>query len=332
MLEAVEGLLGAGFVPRQTVYLIFGHDEEVGGVHGAAAVAQLFEQRGIRMQWALDEGVLITEGIIKGLARPAAMVGVAEKGFMTLLLTATAAPGHSSMPPTVAGQSAIGMLSVALARLENQPMPAAFDGLPREMFETLAPEMNGVNRVLLSNLWLLRPLVSHELLKSPSTAATLRTTTALTVVNAGNKENVMPGVASASVNLRMLPGDSSDAVEAYVKRVVDNPAITIKRAPWVSEASRIAPTDAAGYRLIGKTLRQLHPDMVVAPGLMLGGTDSRLFEGLADHIYKFSPVRANSEDLKRFHGTDERISIANYVEMIQFYRQLLVNAAARPAP
>ena len=130
----------------------------------------------------------------------------------------------------------------------------------------------------------------------------------------------------------MLPGDSSDAVEAYVKRVIDNPAIAVKRAPWVSEASRIAPTDAAGYRLIGKTLRQLHPDMVVAPGLMLGGTDSRLFEGLADHIYKFSPVRANSEDLLRFHGTDERISIANYVEMIQFYRQLLVNAAARPAP
>ncbi len=330
MLEAVEGLLSVGFRPSQTVYFIFGHDEEVGGGQGAAEVARLFKQRGVRLDWMIDEGPLITEGMIGGLSVPAALVGLAEKGFMTLQLTATVAPGHSSMPPTGAEQSAIGMLSAALARLDRNPMPARIDGLAREMYETLAPELNGVNRVLLSNLWLLRPLVAHELLKGPSTAAMLRTTTALTLVNAGVKENVMPGVATASVNFRLLPGDSSDAVVAHVQRVIDNPAVTITRAPWLNEASRVAPTAGNGYRQIEKTLRQLHPDMVVAPGMMLGGSDSRLFEGVAADIYKFSPVRATSEDLKRFHGTNERISIANYVEMIQFYRQLLVNAV--PAP
>ena len=66
--------------------------------------------------------------------------------------------------------------------------------------------------------------------------------------------------------------------------------------------------------------------MIVAPGLMVGGTDSHHFEGIADDVYKFSPVRATSEDLKRFHGTNERISIDNYVELIQFYHQLLRNA------
>ena len=113
-------------------------------------------------------------------------------------------------------------------------------------------------------------------------------------------------------------------------KVVDNPSIAIAKAPWVSEASRVAPVDANGYRTIEKTLRQLFPELVVAPGVMLGGTDSRHFEGVADTIYKFSPVRATSEDLKRFHGTNERISIANYVEMIQFYHQLIVNTV--PAP
>ena len=330
MFEAVEGLLAAGFRPRQSVYLILGHDEEVGGPHGALEVARLFKQRGIRLDFAIDEGLLIIDGVLKGLSRPAALVGVAEKGFVTLLLTATATPGHSSMPPAVPEQSAIGMLSAALARLERQPMKATIDGVPREMFETLAPEMGGLYRVLLSNLWLLEPLIGHELLKAPSTAAMLRTTTALTVFNAGNAENVMPGRAKASVNFRMAPGDSSDVVVAHARRVIDNPAITIEKAPWVSEASRVASTDANGYRLIHKTIRQLHPDVVVAPGMMLGGTDSRHFESVAETIYKFSPVRATSEDLKRFHGTNERISIANYVELIQFYRQLLVNSV--PAP
>ena len=330
MFEAVEGLLAAGFRPRQTVYLVFGHDEEVGGPHGAMEVARLFKERGIRLDFVLDEGLLIIEGVLKGLSRPTALVGVAEKGFVTLQLTATATPGHSSMPPAVAEQSAIGMLSAALARLERHPMAATIDGVPRAMFEALAPEMDELNRVLLSNLWLLEPIIGRELLKAPSTAAMLRTTTALTLFNAGVAENVLPGKARASVNFRMAPGDSSDAVVAHVKRVIDNPAITIEKAPWVSEASRVASTDANGYRLIHKTIRQLHPDVIVAPGLMLGGTDSRHFEAVADTIYKFSPVRATSEDLKRFHGTNERISIANYVELIQFYRQLLVNSV--PAP
>ncbi len=330
MLEAVEGLLGAGFQPRQSVTLIFGHDEEVGGPQGAMQVARLFKERGLRFDFMIDEGLVIIDGVLKGLARPAALVGVAEKGFVTLELTAVATPGHSSMPPTQPEQSAIGMLSAALARLERQPMAASIDGVPRQMFEVLAPEMNGLNRVLLSNLWLLQPLVGRELLKAPSTAAMLRTTTALTIFNAGNVENVMPGRAKASVNFRMAPGDSSDAVLAHVTKVVDNPLITIAKAPWVSEASRVASVDANGYRKIEKTLRQLFPELVVAPGVMLGGTDSRHFEGVADTIYKFSPVRATSEDLKRFHGTNERISIANYVEMIQFYHQLIVNTV--PAP
>lgn len=328
IMEAVDALAASGFRPRQTVYLIFGQDEEIGGARGAAQVAKLFKERGVHLQFVLDEGLLITEGVLAGLDRPAALVGVAEKGTMTLQLTASATPGHSSMPPPQPGQSAIGMMSVALARLEDRQMPLAVRGLAQEMFETLAPEMHGLNRVFLSNLWLFKPLVEQQLKKGAATNAMLRTTTALTVFNAGNAENVLPGRAQATVNFRLLPGDTSDAVVAHVTQVVANPAIKIEKMPVLSEASKVAPTDAVGYRLINTTLRQLHPDVVVAPGLMIGGTDSRHFDAVADTIYKFSPVRAKTEDLKRFHGTNERISTANYVEMIQFYHQLLRNAAA----
>ena len=182
LMEAVELRVAARFKPRQTVYLIFGHDEELGGQRGAQQVARLFKERGVHLQFVLDEGLLITEGVLAGLDKPAALVGVAEKGYLTLQLTASATPGHSSMPPPQPEVSAIGMLSAGLARLENHQMPLAIRGLSQEMFETLAPEMNGVNRVFLSNLWLFRPVIESQLKKAASTSAIFRTTTSLTVV------------------------------------------------------------------------------------------------------------------------------------------------------
>jgi carboxypeptidase PM20D1 len=289
MMEAVELLASSGFRPRQTIYLIFGHDEEIGGLRGAAEIAKLFKQRGVHLQFVLDEGLLITDGVLAGLNQPAALAG-----------------------------------------LEDHQMPLAVRGLSQEMFETLAPEMSGSNRVFLSNMWLFRPIIEQQLKKGASTNASLRTTTALTVFNAGNADNVLPGRASATVNFRLLPGDSGDAVVAHVADALKNPSIKIERATGMSEASKVAATDAPGFQLINKTLRQLHPDVIVAPGLMIGATDSRHFDGVADNVYNFSPVRAKPEDLKRFHGTNERISIDNYVELIQFYHQLIGNSA--PAP
>jgi len=330
MMEAVELLAASGFTPRQTLYLVFGDDEEIGGQRGALQIAKLLKERGVRLQFIVDEGLLITEGVLKGLDKPAALVGVAEKGYLTLQLTASATPGHSSMPPPQAEASAIGMLSAGLARLEDKQMPLAIRGLSKDMFESLAPEMNGLNRMFLSNLWLFGPVVESQLKKTASTNAMLRTTTALTIMNAGNADNVLPGRATAAVNFRLLPGDSSDTVAEHVTKVVGNPGVSVAKAAGFSEASRVAASDAPGFRLVARTLRELHPDVVVAPGLMLGATDSRHFEGVADNIYKFSPVRAGPDDLKRFHGTNERISSANYAEMIQFYHQLLRNAQAAP--
>jgi carboxypeptidase PM20D1 len=328
MLEAVELRVAAGFRPRQTVYLAFGQDEELGGARGAMQIAKVLKDRGVHLRWVVDEGLLITEGAVPGLARPAALVGVAEKGFLTVRLTANATPGHSSMPPVDPAMSAIGMLSRALTRVEAQQMPFALRGVGRESFDALAPEMSVVNRVLLSNLWLFGPIVAAELKKSPGANASFRTTTALTVVNAGQAENVLPGRATALVNFRLLPGDSSDDVVAHVVRTVAEPQIKVEREPGSVEASRVASTDGPGYRAIARTLAELHPDVVVAPGLMIGGTDSRHYESIADDVYKFSPMRAQPDDLKRFHGTNERISTANYVELIQFYHQLIGNASS----
>jgi carboxypeptidase PM20D1 len=205
ILEAAEAMAKQGFRPKRTIYFAFGHDEEVAGTRGAKAIAALLASRGVRLDFVLDEGLLIAEGLIKGLDKPAALIGVAEKGYATLVLTAHATPSHSSMPPR---DTAIGMMSAALARLEDHRLPMQIRGTVSEMFDTLAPETSGFNRVVLSNLWLFKPLLLREFEKSGPTEATVRTTTtALTIFNAGDKDNVLPGNAEATVNFRLIPGE-----------------------------------------------------------------------------------------------------------------------------
>jgi carboxypeptidase PM20D1 len=325
-LEALELLLAANASPKRTIYFIYGHDEEVGGREGALRVAELFKQRGIRLEAVLDEGLVVTEGILPGIAAPTALVGVAEKGYVTLRLTVEAPPGHSSMPPGPR-ESAIGRLAAALAKLDASPLPGAVAGPAGAMFEVLAPEMSGFQRVALSNLWLFEPVVERMLAKGPSTNALLRTTTALTIVNAGNKENVLPGRAEAAVNLRLLPGDTIEGVTGYVRKTIGDERVKVEPTGVSSEASRVSSWSAPLAQQIQRAVREVYPNSLAAPGLMLGGSDGRHFEGIADDVYRFTPVRANAQDLQRFHGTDERLSVANLAEMIRFYHRLLQLAA-----
>jgi carboxypeptidase PM20D1 len=324
MLEAAEQMSKAGFRPKRTIYFAFGHDEEVGGTRGAKAIAALLAARGVRLDFVLDEGLLITEGLIKGLDRPAALIGVAEKGYATLVLTAHATPGHSSMPPR---DTAIGMMSAALARLEDHRLPTQARGAVAEMFDTLAPEMKGFNRVALSNLWLFKPLLLREFEKTGPSEATIRTTTALTIFNAGDKDNVLPGNAAATVNFRLIPGDTQACVTDHVRRTIANDRISIEPFPGNADPPPVTATSGEPYRALNRTIREIFPDVIVAPGLMVAGTDSRHYTGVTDTILRFTPVRANADYLKLFHGSNERLSIEGYADMIRFYRRLIENTA-----
>jgi carboxypeptidase PM20D1 len=323
MLEAAEAMAKAGFRPKRTIYFAFGHDEETAGTSGAKSIAALLASRGVRLDFVIDEGLLITEGIMKGLDKPAALIGVAEKGYATVVLNAHATPGHSSMPPR---DTAIGMMSAALARLEDHRLPMQIRSTVAEMFDTLAPEMAGFNRVVLSNLWLFKPLLLREFEKSGPTEAMVRTTTALTIFNAGDKDNVLPGNAEASVNFRLIPGDTQSSVVDHVRTTIDD-RIALTPFPGNTDPPPVTATASPSYQMLNRTIREIFPDVVVAPGLMVAATDSRHYVGVTDKIFRFSPVRANSDDLKRFHGTNERLSVEGYADMIRFYRRLIENCA-----
>ena len=326
-LEAVELLLARGYRPRRSVLLAFGHDEEVGGHRGAAVVAALLRRRGVKPELLLDEGGLIGERLIPGLAAPAALIGTAEKGYLSLELAVRAPGGHSSMPPP---HTAIGILAAALARLESQPMPARIAGATAESYAFLAPELPFGPRAFLGNLWLFRPLAVRILESSPASNATLRTTTAVTIIQAGVKDNVLPSEARAVVNFRILPGDSIAAVEAHVRRAIADRRVQVSRyGTTATEPSGQSPTAAPGFQLLARTVREVAPGVVVAPNLLSGATDSRHYATILGVLpYRFVPMRLGAADLARIHGTDERLGIANFAEIVRFYAQLLRNGAS----
>lgn len=325
ILEAAELLAKEGFKPRQTVYFGFGQDEEVSGERGAATIAATLAERGIKLDFVLDEGLLILNGVINGLSRPAALIGVAEKGYVSLEFKATATGGHASLP---SHDTAIGMLAMALARLEQNPMPRQLRRPTLEMFDVLAPEMNLASRVVLSNLWLFKPLVLHSLASAPTTDAAIHTTAAPTTFHAGRQDNVLPAYATATVNFRLLPGDTRQTMLAEVRRTIRNDRIAISALPGSSDPPPITGTASFAYRALNQTIREVFPDVVVAPGLMVATTDSRHYTAITDKIFRFQPVRATTVDLSRLHGTNERLSVDNYADMIRFYRRLLQNTAS----
>lgn len=327
ILEGIELLIGREFQPERTVLLAFGHDEEVGGVRGAAAIARLLESRGIRPAMILDEGGIIAKGMVAGLDSPVAMISTAEKGFVTVELTARGRGGHSSMPPP---STAIGLLAAAVQRLEQNPMPARIDGSTRESFAFLAPELPFGKRVPLANLWLFGPLVRKQLSAEPSADARMRTTAAATMIRGGVKENVLPTEARAWVNFRILPGDAVASVLEHVRETVGSGVQVAVSGTMASEPSPESPVDSESFRLLQTTLSQVFPGMLAAPNLLSGGTDTKHFQTLSANVYRFIPVTVTAGDLGRIHGTNERVSIEDYAGAVRFYAQLLRNAAGAP--
>ena len=321
-LEAVESLVGQGFVPERTVYLAFGHDEELGGPEGAGAITSLLESRGVRLWFSLDEGMAIVGGIA-GIEEPIAMIGVAEKGFLTLRLTAKAAGGHSSVP---APGGAIPRLARAVTRLDETPLPARMGSVADSTFDAIGPLLSGLQGFVVSQRWLLGGLLESVLSETASMNAMIRTTTALTIVEGGVKANVLPTSATVTANFRLIPGDTVAGVVEEVRRIIDDPEIEIEVATG-REASGVSSHTSEAYAAIAAAVDLIVPGVVVAPALVVGGTDTKHYGRIADDSYRFTPFRLGEDDLGRIHGTDERVSVEDYPDIIRFYEALVRGAA-----
>jgi carboxypeptidase PM20D1 len=334
VLEAVEHLLKDGFQPERTVYLAFGHDEEVGGPNGASAVAQLLLERGVSVGSLLDEGGGVIEGFLPGVETPVGVVGISEKGYVSLRLTVEVDGGHSSMP---ASETAIGILSKAVARLEAQPMPAHLE-VVEFLMGYLGSALPFFQRMLFANTWLFGGLLKKKLAKSHLLNASMRTTTAPTIIHAGVKDNVLPGKAEAVVNFRILPGDDLRSVYEMVLARINDQRVEVTpyqgdtlegKSGW--DPSPVADTGSPYFLRLTRLIREVYPGAMTAPYLVLGGTDARHYASVTQNAFRFSPMQITSDDLKRMHGVDERLSIENCAKMVGFYMAYIEEMANLPS-
>jgi carboxypeptidase PM20D1 len=319
-LEAAESLLAEGWKPGRDIYFAFGHDEEVGGDSGAGKMAEHLREKGVRPLMILDEGGAVVEGSLPGITEPVALIGIAEKGYTTVRLSVQLEGGHSSMP---APEGSISVLSEALIAVQSNPLAARLEAAPRAMLETIAPASDFATRLVATNLWLLEPVLLAAMGAQPAPASTIRTTTALTIVDGGTKDNVLPARAEATVNFRTLPGDTDQTIVEHLRTVIDDERVAIE----VTQNRAASPTSdaqSASFEALRKIVGETFELRLVAPYLVVGGTDARHYTDLSDQVYRFLPIHfGGEEDRKRLHGTDERIAVEDATRAVWFYRRVL---------
>lgn len=319
ILEAVNKLIDEGFQPKRSLYIYMGDDEEIGGPNALQA-AEWMKEQGIRLSYIVDEGGAILEELVPGTQQPVALIGIAQKGVMNLKLSVKGASGHAAQPGI---KTPIAILGSAIAKIMAHPMPIDSNSLVFSLLGKMAPYMPMLKRLVMSNLWLFKPFVSARLQQIPLMNAMMRTTAAPTLIAAGIKKNVTPEIATANLNYRLYPGDTADDVVAHVKSVLGDLDVLME-VEDASNATAFSQTKSEGFERISKAICSISKDSIsIAPTLTIGGTDGRHFRDNAEDLYQFLFIRGTIDEFKRIHGLDERISIENYLNQINFFYELI---------
>ena len=311
LLEAVEKLLEESYQPSRTVYLASGHDEEVGGAKGAAAIAAHLKAKGVQAAMTLDEGGFIAENLVPGVEKPVAMVNLAEKGFASFRLIVETNGGHSSAPPR---ENTIGMLAQAIVDLENNQLQYKLVKPVDYQLEYLGAELPFFKKMAFANPWIFKKPILEGL--------NAHTTTAPTIIDGGVKNNVIPTVAEATINFRILPGETIESVKQHIENTISD-KVKVEPVGFLTNPSPVSSIDSESFKILEKTIRDMFPNSIVVPGLVGGGTDARYFYEISDDVYRFYPVRLGPESLTRFHGIDEKISKDNYIQIVEFAYHLI---------
>jgi carboxypeptidase PM20D1 len=326
MLGAMEALLSRdpNWRPERTILFCFGHDEERGGDTGARIVAEKLPYR--RLAGVHDEGGAMVHGMLPGVGAPIALIGVQEKGMVTLQLDIDdpSLSGHSSMPPT---QSLVGLMAKALLAVEADKPAPSVSPVTREMLSSVAGDAAFPFNMIYANIGWLHPIMAHLLGASRSSSASVRTSIAPTVVNIGLKSNILPRAGRALVNYRIAPGDTiADLVARAHKAIGDDRvkiSVVAEGTGFAHDPSRTARTDTPAFTALFETIGDMCPHCARSPYMIMGGTDARYFYDLTDSVYRFSPVHMLPSDIMRMHGTDERMAAVDVVSSHAFYLRLI---------
>lgn len=326
IMEAVENLLEQGYQPERTVYLAFGHDEEIGGYSGAGKISALLASRQVELEAVFDEGLAVAEDVLPGVKQPLALVGTAAKGNLNLRLTVDGAGGHSSVPPQ---DTPIDILSHALANLHDNPFEARMTLTTRETVEELADKMGGKYRFAMRHYGLFKGKILRMLSKDRATDALIRTKMVPTILEAGDKYNVLPRVATAIINIRILNGENDQTVLQHVKKAINDDRVQMEVYGVYTPPSPVTRTNTWLYEALKLSINETFSDALVVPALFPGATDSKHYTNLTNNIFRFAPQVVNRQSAQLIHNVDERLSLEVYSKSIAFYRHLIYNTSGK---
>ncbi len=319
ILEAVENLLAAGFAPPRDVYLSFGGNEETYG-EAARTIASVFRARGIVPWLVVDEGGAVVDAPLPFVPGRAAMIGVGEKGVLTVRLSARGDGGHASAPPS---RTAVRRVARAVERLGPGTFRPRAPKAILTMLARLADRTPGAPRHLL-RLLSAAPLLTARLfaMLGGEPAALVRTTIAPTMQSGGTAANVLPSQASATINLRVALGETTQQAVLRVRRRIRDPLVRVEVLE-ASEPSPESPTDNAAFGLLATALEVSHPGVPAVPYVMMAATDSRHFHRFCPAVYRFAPLDMSNAQRASIHGVDERVEVAALERGERFHRALL---------
>ncbi|MFD2998961.1 M20/M25/M40 family metallo-hydrolase [Pontibacter toksunensis] len=323
IMEAVEQLLQQGYHPERTIYLAFGHDEEVGGTAGAGKISEYLQEQEVRLEAVFDEGLAVAKSVLPGIDEPIAFIGTAAKGGINLELKVKGEGGHSSAPPR---DTPISILSAALNRLYDNPFEARMIPTTKETMELMADKMGGKYRFAMRHYGLFKGKVLKMLAKDRATDALIRTQMTPTFLESGDAYNVMPRVATAVLNIRILNGEDQHTVLKHVKKAINDERVQVEVKGVYTPPSPITTTDTWTYAALEKSIRSIFPDVaLVVPALFPGSTDAKHYTSLTKNIYRFAPQVVTREDAQLVHNVDERLGVEVFLKSIAFYKTLVRN-------
>ncbi|MBV9599047.1 MAG: M20/M25/M40 family metallo-hydrolase [Chloroflexi bacterium] len=275
---------------KRDVIMLATCDEEIGSPMGARWMVEThFDD--LDPAFVLDEGGTGKRGFYD--AGDAFEVSVSEKRMVRIRLVARAEPGHASMPWH---EAATHRLVRAAHTLLEQPPEDRDTPAVAEMISRLGGEA-----------------ARREIASQRASMPLLHDTVSLTMLSGGYKINIIPERAEMSFDCRLLPDTDERAFVSNVEQLIGDPGVDVEVIDWPDTAPSAAPWDGALFEALQEACETFQPKAIVTPSICVGGTDARYFRERGIPSYGLVPGIFTAEDLKGFHGLDERMSIDNLV-------------------
>ncbi len=319
ILEAVETMIGAGFVPANDIYLAFSHNEEVLG-DGCRTIVTWFRQHGITPALVLDEGGIVGEPIFPGASQPHVLIGVGEKGTLTFEMAVRGQGGHASVPPPV---PATARLARAMSRIGEVQFAPELNVPTQALVRLLGPRSTGAMEEAAAVLDA-DPTKAAQLFASISdeARAMTRTTPVLTLLRGSHAVNALPELATATVNARVMVGSTPDEVRDTLVAAIDDPQVEIRRIESF-DPPLASPASGWAWDAICSTVVDVYGVKLIAPYINNGGTDSRNYAALTPFVYRFNPYEMTLVERRAIHAIDERLPLRSFYTGCQFYLRLI---------